>query len=193
MMLRTTIAARRLRPALLVLALSLIPIAAGAQSKSATTAGAKVDLNSASESQLEALPSIGPATAKKIIAGRPYATVADLAKAGVPAKAIQTITPLVTVGAAASPASAATAPPKPAPSSAPTSPAPAKAAPASAPANAGAPPVKGMVWVNTATKVFHREGDRYYGKTKSGQYMTEADAIKAGYREAKTGAVKKPK
>jgi len=42
-----------------------------------------------------------------------------------------------------------------------------------------------MVWVNTETKVFHREGDRWYGTTKRGKFMTEADAVKAGYRESK--------
>ena len=52
------------------------------------------------------------------------------------------------------------------------------------------PPEKGMVWVNTSTKVYHKEGDRYYGKTKSGKFMTEADAIKAGYKPAKTGGTK---
>jgi len=51
--------------------------------------------------------------------------------------------------------------------------------------------VKGMVWVNLDSKVFHREGDRYYGTTKNGKFMTEADAVKAGYREAKSAA--KPK
>jgi hypothetical protein len=47
-----------------------------------------------------------------------------------------------------------------------------------------------MVWVNTATKVYHREGDPYYGKTKHGKYMTESEAIQAGYRAAKKAAKK---
>src|SRR5258705_12266429 len=44
---------------------------------------AVVDLNAASQEQLEALPDIGPATAKKIISGRPFPSVADLKRAGV--------------------------------------------------------------------------------------------------------------
>lgn len=46
------------------------------------------------------------------------------------------------------------------------------------------PPTRGMVWANTETGVFHREGDEWYGKTKHGKYMTEADASKAGYSVA---------
>jgi hypothetical protein len=42
-----------------------------------------------------------------------------------------------------------------------------------------------MVRVNTDSGVYHKEGTRYCGKTKSGNYMSEADAMKAGYHAAK--------
>jgi hypothetical protein len=38
----------------------------------------------------------------------------------------------------------------------------------------------GLVWVNTETHIYHREGSRFYGMTKKGKYMTEAEAIKEG-------------
>ena len=52
----------------------------------------------------------------------------------------------------------------------------------------------GKVWVNTKTGVFQHEGDDAYGKTKEGKYMTEAEALKAGYRARKSSsdATKKP-
>jgi hypothetical protein len=43
----------------------------------------------------------------------------------------------------------------------------------------------GMVWVNTDSGIYHKPGTRWYGKTKKGKYMTEADATKAGYHAAK--------
>jgi hypothetical protein len=42
-----------------------------------------------------------------------------------------------------------------------------------------------MVWINTDTGVYHKQGTRWYGKTKHGKYMLETDAIKAGYKPAK--------
>ncbi len=181
-----------------------------AQAEKPAQAG-PIDLNSASQKELEDLPGVGPATAKKIIAGRPYSSVDDLAKAGVSKSTIGKIRSQVTVAAATAaskpkpapetsssrapaPASASA----PAPSSAPSSKAPeskpvaatAKPASAEAAAPSQAPPEKGMVWVNTATKVYHYEGDRWYGNTKEGKYMTEAEAIQAGYRASKQGKKK---
>src|SRR5262245_25556639 len=66
-------------------------------SKSAASARTPVDLNTASQKELEELPGVGAATAKKIIANRPYTSVADLSRAKVSEKTIQKISPLVTV------------------------------------------------------------------------------------------------
>ena len=43
----------------------------------------------------------------------------------------------------------------------------------------------GLVWVNTETHVYHKEGTRFYGKTKKGKYVTEQEAIKEGDKAAK--------
>lgn len=86
--------------------------------------------------------------------------------------------------ATAKPASASAPAAKPSPSA--TTPA-ATTPPASKPAatqQTPAPKSSGMVWVNTASGIYHKPGSRYYGKTKQGKYMSEADALKAGYRAA---------
>jgi competence protein ComEA len=65
---------------------------------------ALIDLNKATAEELESeLPGVGPATAKKIVAGRPYAKLEDLAKAGIPRRVIDHIQDLVTVGSPAEP------------------------------------------------------------------------------------------
>jgi hypothetical protein len=144
-------------------------LALGAPGPAAAHASDRLDLNTATQGELEKLPDIGAVRAKRIILNRPYTSVEQLARAGIPAAVIQKIRPRVT-------ASAATAMP-----------------PKIAALPAQTPPSPGMVWANPDTRVFHRAGDPWYGRTKKGQWMTEADALKAGYQLAKEGAVKRKK
>jgi len=170
-------------------------------------ASGPVDVNSASAEELEALPGVGKATAKKIIDGRPYASVDDLSRAGVSKSTIEKIRGSVVAGGGSSrsasskssrssksesPASSASGSDSGSSSSGSSASASRRSSSSSASKDEEVaprtPPAKGMVWVNTATKVYHYEGDRWYGKTKEGKFMTEADAQKAGYRASKEGA-----
>jgi hypothetical protein len=79
---------------------------------------------------------------------------------------------------AQTPTPAVTAPAKPAvmaPASVPA------AAPAAKPIAAAVPAGSdGKVWVNTGSKTYHCPGTKYYGKTKAGEYLSEADAKAKG-------------
>lgn len=72
------------------------------KAKATVKAAAKMplDLNKATAEEMVAvLPGVGEAIAKKIVAGRPYTSVNDLARAGVPARTIEAIRPMVTIAA----------------------------------------------------------------------------------------------
>lgn len=43
---------------------------------------------------------------------------------------------------------------------------------------------QGLVWVDTAAKLYYKDGD-FYGKTKTGKFISEDAAQKEGVRQAK--------
>ena len=144
---------------------------------------------------MEKINGVSTAYAKRIIANRPYASVQDLSKSGIPASRLTKIVPQVTVGKEVAGGENTASNDKGVVKSRTADNAPASTSSKSAataakstdktPTEARTPPQKGMVWVNTSSKIYHVEGDKWYGKTKKGEWMTEEDAIKAGNRKAK--------
>ncbi len=55
---------------------------------------------------------------------------------------------------------------------------------ASAPAPAAGGSTSGQVWVNTRSGKFFRPGQRWYGHTREGEYMSKQQALQQGYRPA---------
>ena len=152
-------------------AASASPAAAPASSPKAKRGRKKAEAGAAASPA--ASPATSPAAAPKAKGGRKKAETATSASPS-PAK--------FSLGDFFKPKSSAAASP------AAVSGAPAKntsgAAAATAPAPGGG---HGLVWVNTDSHVFHKEGSRFYGTTKKGKYMTEAEAAKEGNRAAGKG------
>jgi competence protein ComEA len=97
------------RVLLVVAATALVLIFTQGAALPAAKVGA-VDINSATQVELEAVKGIGPFTAKKIIDNRPYKSLTDLKKAGLSSKEITSFKPYLTVKPAAASATPAAAP-----------------------------------------------------------------------------------
>ena len=99
---------------------------------------------------------------------------AGAARTAVPAETPQTAPPVTQPPVA----------PKSVPKSVPPANSALRAAPTVSQNEIAAAKARGDVWVNTQTGVYHKSG-RWYGATKEGKFMSEQDAVRAGYHAAK--------
>lgn len=73
-----------------------IPAADTVKATAKTKAAAKIDINTADEATLKAIPGVGDTYASKIVAGRPYSKKTDLkTRKIVPADVYSQISPLI--------------------------------------------------------------------------------------------------
>jgi competence protein ComEA len=93
----------------LIMALAAVVFIFSQGSSLAAAPKSQVDINTASQAELEAVKGVGPATAKKIIANRPYKSLDDLSKAGLSGKKIDSFRSSLTVGGSAAPAAPSSA------------------------------------------------------------------------------------
>jgi hypothetical protein len=128
-----------------------------AQRKPATPPSTLVDLNSASGPEMERELAIDPATAEKIIAHRPYRSMAELPGAGISPEVVKEISAKATIRPMRGQPSTMAAVP---------------------------PPPPNLVWVDTDKKVYYHSGASQYQTTKHGKLMPEADAQKEGFKPA---------
>jgi hypothetical protein len=134
-------------------------------------------------------PAGAPAGATGLCNDGTYSTAASKSGACSGHKGVKTWFAAPAASAAKTPAAKAATTPTSTPATTPaakTTPTPAPAAsPVPAAASASAPKPgggAGQVWLNTASNVYHCPGTQYYGKTKAGAYMTEAEANAKGAR-----------
>lgn len=190
---------------------SLLYAQATEQPRSTGSARVAVDLNTASQAELEALPGVDAVTAKKIISARPYTSVDDLSKIDIPPATIEKLRPMVKVGPVGTAAGGASRGASEAAKGVEKGASAAakgtekgiaagtkgveKGAEATGSAMrkvrekvtgepAAKPPAPGMVWVDATAGVYYTEEQPQYGRGKDGRWMTRADALSAGYTPA---------